>query len=153
MPDIDIRCCTVAEIEGAGNVSEFLAQYSQESSIPELGTGCAQFDTYRAMEAAGVLGPIGAFEAGNLLGVILPLIGPLPHYGTRVAIIESFFVLPAYRKTGIGLRLLDRAENISRDLGAKGMLITAPVGSNLQKVIANKQAYRHSNDVFVRAFA
>lgn len=151
MGELCIRRVTIAEIEAAPNLVEFLAEYAAESSQPELGESVPQFPTYRALEAAGALHPIAAFEGKRIAGFILPIVGVLPHYASPSAMIESFFVPKADRKKGIGLRLKAEAEALAIERGAKGFMISAPVGSALSKVLAKSPAYRRSHDVFVKA--
>lgn len=143
-----IRPCTVAEI---GDRPDLLYAYAAESSIPEIGIPEAQFETYRALEAARVLFPVGSFVDDEMTGFIVPLIVPLPHYGLVTATVESFFVLKPYRDTGVGLRLLRAAEKTSRDRGAKALLLSAPAGGKLAAVLAKSKPYRRSSEVFVRS--
>ena len=147
-----IRRCTVAELEAAPNLAEVLAAYEVESRMKELGPATPQIATYRALEASGMFHPIGAFDGDRLLGFILPIVVVLPHYGVVAATVESFFVLVPERKRGIGLQLLKFAETTARELGAKALLLSAPVSGALTRVLAAK-AYRHSNDVYVKALA
>lgn len=148
-----VRRCTVAELEAAPNLAEVLDAYARESSMPELGRPNPQVATYRALEASGMFHPIAAFEDEKLVGFILPIVVALPHYGVVAATIESFFVLKAVRKQGVGLRLLRFAERTARDLGAKALLLSAPVGGALARMLAIRKSYRHSNDVYVKALA
>ena len=120
--------------------------------MKELGPARAQVEIYRALEASGLFHPIAAFEGDRLLGFILPIVVVLPHYGVVAATIESFFVPKAVRKQGIGLRLLAMAEALARELGAKALLLSAPVTGSMGRVLAAK-GFRHSNDVFVKALA
>lgn len=147
---IEIRPCTVAELEAAPNLAAVLAEYAREASMPELGQPAPQIETYRRLEASGAFHPIAAFEDGLLAGFILPIVVVLPHYGVLSATVESFFVPRAERKKGLGLRLLLAAEELARALGAKALLLSAPVGGILARVLPGLP-YRHSNDVFVRA--
>ena len=147
-----IRRCTTAELEAAPNLAEVLAEYALESSMKELGPARAQVEIYRALEASGLFHPIAAFEGDRLLGFILPIVVVLPHYGVVAATIESFFVPKAVRKQGIGLRLLAMAEALARELGAKALLLSAPVTGSMGRVLAAK-GFRHSNDVFVKGLA
>lgn len=149
---VEIRPCRVAELEAAPNLAAILAEYAEESGMPELGQPNVQVPTYRALEAAGVFHPIGAFDQGQLVGFILPIVVVLPHYGVPAATVESFFVRKASRRTGAGMKLLAAAEELARGLGAKALLLSAPVGSVLARVMP-RLPYRHSNDVFVRALA
>lgn len=150
---VEIRTCTVAEIEAAPNIAEVLAEYARDSSLPELGQGQAQFDAYRALEASGMFHPIGAFDSRRIVGFILPIVVKLPHYGVVAATVESFFVPLACRSKGLGLKLLAFAEDLARRLGAKALLISAPIGSRLAQVLARRKRYRHSNNTFVVALA
>lgn len=146
---MDIRTCSVAEIEAAGALHDLLASYGAESSMPELGAVSAHFDTYRAMEAAGALHVIGAFDDG-LVGVATLLVYGLPHYGgRRICSLESFFVSPAFRRGGTGLKLLRAAETKAMELGAAALLVSAPVGGRLANVLP-RTGYRETNRVFVR---
>ena len=56
---IEIRRCTVAQIEAAPNLAAVLAEYAAESSQAELGPVRPQFATYRGLEATGFFHPIG----------------------------------------------------------------------------------------------
>lgn len=150
---MQITRTTVAELEAAPNLIEVLAEYARESSLPELGPACPQIETYRALEAAGVFHPIAAFDEGRLVGFIMPIVVALPHYGVVAATVESFFVPATERKKGIGLRLLTEAEHLAKSLGAKALLLSAPVGSVLSDVLAGSKRYRHSNNAFIKALA
>jgi GNAT superfamily N-acetyltransferase len=149
---IVVRRCTTAELEAAPNLADVLAEYAQECQLAELGPAQAQVETYRLLEASGMFHPIGAFEGERLAGFILPLVIVLPHYGVLAATVESFFVPRAGRKKGTGLRLLAQAESMARALGAKALLLSAPVSGTLAQVLPRK-GYRHSNNVYVRGLA
>ncbi|WP_110995386.1 GNAT family N-acetyltransferase [Pseudomonas sichuanensis] len=145
-----IRRCTVAEIEQAGALPELLAAYGDESRIPEFGEVEANFGAYRAMEASGALHVVGVFAPG-LVGLASMLVYGLPHYaGRRICTMESFFVDPAHRAGGTGLKLLRAAERCAADLGATAMMVSAPAGGRLAEVLP-RSGYRETNRVFLRA--
>ena len=146
-----VRRCTIAELEAAPNLDEVLAEYATESSIPELGPARAQAEIYRAMESAGFLHPIAAFYESRLVGIILPIVITLPHYGVVAATVESFFVPASERKKGVGLELLARAKQVATELGAKALLLSAPVDSVLDATMRMSKSFRHSNNVYVVA--
>ncbi len=149
MANITIRACSVEEIEQAGALEILLEAYAQESSIPELGEASADMDTYRDFEARGAMHTIGAF-APELVGVATVLIYGLPHYaGRRIASMESLFVLPSARRNGTGMRLLQAAKDLARDFGAPGLLVSAPVGSRLDKVLQRTADCRETNHIFL----
>jgi GNAT superfamily N-acetyltransferase len=147
---LELRTCSIDEIQAAPNMAEVLAEYAAESSLPEP---APQWDTYRTLEAAGHIHPIGAFDDARLVGFVFPIIGPLPHYGTRTATVESFFVLKSERHRNIGIRLMQRTEQLARALGAAAILYSAPAMGALSRLLRVLPAYRHSNEVFVRELA
>lgn len=148
---VEVRSCTTAELEAAPNLAELVAEYAHESSIAELGPCSPQIATYRALEAAGFLHPIGAFVDGALQGFILPVVIVLPHYGALAGTVESFFVTHAARKKGLGDRLRKGAQRLASALGAKALLMSAPVGGALDRALDANKLYRHSNNVYVMA--
>jgi len=149
---IIIHPCTVSDMENAPNLADLLAEYGAASAIDGLGAPAAQLETYRQLEAVGVLHLIGAYQGDNLVGFLIMIISVLPHYGARVGSTESFFVASTARKTGAGLKLLREAERIAATLGAVGFLVSAPVGSRLDQVLTAKR-YLETSHVFFKALA
>lgn len=149
MEPVTIKRCTLEEVEAAPNLPALLAEYGAESAIEGLGSQNMQGDTYRALEAAGLLRIVGAWLDGELIGFIAVLVSVLPHYGKRVGVSESYFVAPAHRKTGAGLLLLKEAERMALEDGAMGFLLSAPLGSRLASVLPAR-GYRHTNQVFFK---
>lgn len=147
-----IRPCTVAEMEHAPNLAELLTEYAQESAVQELGPPVVQLETYRQMEAAGVLYLLGAFQADSLVGFMLMVVSVLPHFGQVAASSEAFFVASAAREGGTGLKLLQEAEALAAKLGAVGLFISAPMGGRLAQVLP-RQKYRETDRVFFRRLA
>lgn len=126
-----------------------LASYGKESQIPELGAVGANMDAYRDMEARGAMHAVGAFSP-ELVGLATLLIYGLPHYsGRMVAAMESFFVMPSARRGGTGIKLLRAAEQRAAELGATALLVSAPVGSRLEKVLP-RTGFRETNRIFLR---
>lgn len=147
-----IRSCTIVEIEQSSTLQELLEAYSDESRIPELGQVCPSFEAYRQMEAAGALHLVGVF-APDLVGLASLLVYGLPHYaGRRICTMESLFVVPAFRAGGTGLKLLRATEARALELGAIALMVSAPVGGRLAKVLP-RSGYRQTNEVFLRALA
>lgn len=148
-----VRPCTVAEFERAPNCDALLAEYEAESAIPELGQTVRHADLaqYKAMEAAGLMHMLGAFrDDGEIVGFLTLLIAPLPHFGGRlVASTESVFVTAAERRGGPGLDLLRAAERLAAERGAVGILVSAPVGGRLEKIMP-RTGYRETSRVFFR---
>ena len=69
-----------------------------------------------------------------------------------VATTESFFVDPDKRQSGAGIKLLRIAEAVAKDLGAVGLLVSAPFGGKLADVM-EKVGYTETNRVFFRGLA
>jgi GNAT superfamily N-acetyltransferase len=144
-----IKRCTIAELAAAPNISDVLDEYERECGMPELGQRCRGFAAYEQMEASGVIHPVGAFDGPELLGFVIPVVVPVPHYGVPIATLESFFVPSAARARGVGLRLLNFVQQVVAELGAKALFVSAPAGGPLSKVLP-RRGFKHRNDVFVR---
>lgn len=153
MNPIEIRRCAVSDIASAPNLDQLLAEYGAESGMPEIGEPAAQIPVYVQLEAVGMLHAIGAFQDGGLVGFVFVLVSVLPHYGRKVATSESLFVAATARKTGAGMQLLAAAEGLAREQGAAAFLLSAPVGSRLEKAMQGHKSYRPSNSVFVKDLA
>jgi len=146
---LTVRRCTIAEIMAAPNLAGVLAEYSAECSLAELGEATPQFDIYKALESSGFFQPIAAFNDDNLVGFVGPIVGKLPHYGVIAATIESIFVLREFRKDGVGDKLMYAAREYAIERGAKAVIYSAPVGSQLSMMLQLSKRHRHSNNVFV----
>lgn len=152
-PDqITVRSCTLEEIERSPTLADLLSAYGKESALSELGKSSPCMDTYRQMAASGVLHAIGAF-APELIGLATVLVFGLPHYGgKKIASMESIFVLPEFRRGGTGLKLLRAAEDCAKGNGAAALMVSAPIGSRLEKVMSHSN-YRATNCVFTKRLA
>lgn len=146
-----VRPCTVAEILRAANIDRIAEAYSAESAITGLPHPVAKMEIYAHLEASGALYVIGAFADDLPVGFITVLSPVLPHYSKLVAVAESYFVLPEYRKSGAGLKLLRAAEDRARAVGSPGLLVSAPYGGVLADVLPHV-GYVTTNTVFFRAF-
>mgnify|MGYP005608328559 FL=1 len=150
MLNVQIRKCTVGDVEQCDALAGMLSAYGRESSIPEIGESCANMAMYHMLEASGALHILGAFVDGQLVGMASLMINQLPHYaGRTVAVTESLFVAPEHRPGGTGMQLLRAVEAYAKDKGAVALLVSAPSGGRLTKVLP-RSGYRESNQVFVR---
>jgi hypothetical protein len=141
---------TYAEILGSPNARELLEEYSAECALPELGPTNPQAETYAAMERTGNFQCFGAYEAGSLLGFAAPLTYVVPHYGTRIATVESLFMAAAHRGW-MGGKLMRAIEEHSRAQGCAAMLYSAPVGSRLARLLFQSEPeYRNCSHVFIK---
>jgi GNAT superfamily N-acetyltransferase len=146
-----VRHCTVAEILQAPNIDQIAAEYASESSIKGMPHPVGKMEMYHQLEAVGALSAFGAFVDDLPVGFITVLSTIMPHYSVYLTVSESFFVLKAHRKTGAGLRLLRMAEDRAREVGAPGLLVSAPYGGVLADVLPGV-GYTPSNTVFFKGF-
>lgn len=129
---------------------EALAQdYADESRIEEMPAHCLNRDMYRAMEQAGIYNILGAFNGDKLIGLVALLVTSVPHYSTKIASTESFFVDADHRKGGVGLKLLKAAEVFAKEQGAVNLFVNAPMGGRLVQVMP-RIGYRECQRIFCR---
>lgn len=148
---LNIRECSVAEIETSSNIAKLLEEYAAESSLSGLPHPSAKWEMYKHLEIVKAIHIFGAFYEDTLIGFIVFLAPVLPHYGMQVAVAESFFVSETYRKTGAGLKLLRKAEKHAQGLGSPGLLVSAPSGGDLAEVLPHV-GYNETNQVFFKGF-
>lgn len=146
---LTIRPCTVSEIQSSEQFNDLLAEYAAESAISGMPPPSAKMDMYRGLEQSGAIVIFGAFVAEQLVGFLVVLAPLLPHYGRTVATAESFFVAKEYRSSGAGLELLRQAEKHADNIGSPALLVSAPAGGVLEKVLP-RVGYEHSNTVFFK---
>ena len=109
MPTATVRPCAILEIRDAAGADALLAEYEAESSII-VWAACPQWDTYAALEDAGLARSWVAEVDGQVVGLLVLMSAVLPHYGRKIATTESFFVAAAHRSSGAGLALLREAK-------------------------------------------
>lgn len=124
-------------------------EYTDESSIKDMPPINWQRSMYQQLEAIGVFSVLAAYESGELIGFMTMIVTVLPHYGVKTATTESVFVAQAHRKGGAGLKLIREAEKLAAELGAVGILLSAPHGGKLSD-LAPKMGYRQTNEVFFK---
>jgi GNAT superfamily N-acetyltransferase len=149
MGSVTIGECTVDELAGVPNFVALCDEYSRESAIAELGGGKVDVEMYRAMEQAGYLRLLVARCDDDVVGFAVVILSRLPHFSKFVAGVESFFVARAARAGGTGARLRDEAERIARDAGADALLLSAPVGGALDRVLQRTHRARLTNHLYV----
>ena len=146
---MNVQLSGVHQLERDPDLAELLAEYAAESSIVGMPPPAAKMESYRELEARGLLQVLSATQEGRLIGFLTLLAPVLPHYGVAVAVSESFFVARAHRGTGAGLKLLRAAEDIARRFGSPGLLVSAPFDGDLFKVLP-RVGYAETNRVFFK---
>ena len=153
MGSTTFRRCSIADLESAPNFADLIHEYGAESSIPGIGKPAPRMDIYHRMDATGMLHTIGVFDGEMLAGFAVAVSTVLPHYGVQIATCESLFVGQAWRKQGAGTELLRAVEKLAQESGAVGLLLIAPLGGKLARVLDADDAYSETNRVFFRGFA
>ena len=129
-----------------------IAEYAAECAIPEMGPANPQPAIYARMENVGIFQAFGAFYNMQLAGFATVLTPVLPHYGKKMATIESFFVSKTYRRYGVGRELMKAVEKYSQEAGCAGILYSAPANGKLERLLGLCKKYRRTNSVFFRGF-
>lgn len=144
---IRIKECPFAEATSYPEFKELAKEYDEEcnSVLPMAKPDAEQ---YAALERAGIKhGAIAVTDDSHLAGTVSILVTRVPHYDFPIATVESIFVFPKYRKIdNIGRRLLGWAQDKAKSLGAKGLYISAPVNSRLERLLS--LTARKTNSVF-----
>ena len=136
MPTATVRPCAILEIRDAAGAEALLAEYEAESSIKGLGGVCPQWDTYAALEDAGLARAWVAEVDGQIVGLLVLMSAVLPHYGRKIATTESFFVAAAHRSSGAGLALLREAKRAAADMWCAGIFASAPAGGRADELFS-----------------
>lgn len=147
---LQVRRTSVAELAAAPNLADLVQAYAAESANPALGPAVLDVPAYGRLEAAGMAHFLGAWRAERLIGLLILITTPVPHWGSQIiASAESFFVHAEERHGGAGRELRTLAEAVAREAGACGVFISAPSGGALARVLPH-WGYEHTNSVFFR---
>lgn len=150
---LEIRKSSYLEASADPDFAGLVSAYAIESSIAGLPTPKGNMDSYIALENAGLMISYCAYINDKLIGFANALVVVMPHYGEKIATMESWFVSEDYRATGAGLRLRSAIEKSVKALGAIGILISAPIGGKLESVMVRTATYRETHSVFFKALA
>jgi GNAT superfamily N-acetyltransferase len=142
-----IQLSTFAEIL---QHTDLLAEYAEECSISAIGPINPQPHIYEALEKSGIMQCFGVFD-GEMIGFGNVLMTVLPHYGRKLATIESLFVSKAHRNSNAGIALMEAIETHVKAQGCEGILYSAPAGGKLERLLEGKKQYQRTNAVFFRS--
>ena len=145
---MEIRQVGFEEVTNDPAFAMLAAEYKNSAAegMPEIDL---QEDVYIRLERAGTMATLAAYVGGEMVGFISILVSVIPHYGVPVAASESFFVAPEHRSTGAGMLLLKRAEGLAMSMGAVGLMVSAPVGRSLDKVLS-RSSYDPMSTIYFR---
>jgi GNAT superfamily N-acetyltransferase len=144
------RPVSYLDILDSPEAADLLKEYGEECSIPEIGSICPQRDLYARMESTGLMGSFGMYLDDVLIGFVTLLFFVLPHYGKKVANVESLFLARAHRRGRLGYELLVKAESVAREAGCSVVLYNARAGSKFERLLTTSSRYERTNSVFLR---
>lgn len=148
---VEVRKCSWLEFSAYREFPALLAAYAEECGMEGMPPPELHEPLYMAMERSGSMDVLCATVEGRLVGFLVLLVSPNPHYGgAKIGVVESFFVAREKRRTGAGDALLRAARESATHRGAVAFLVIAPLGSKLALVLSRDKAYRESNRVFFR---
>ncbi len=147
---MEIKAICHAEILGAPNAAELTREYAAECSIPQIGPIDPQADLYARMEASGNFQAFGMFEGERLIGFASALVYTVPHYGRRVATVESIFLERAHRNGRNGNALMNAIEGYAKEGKCEAILYSARTGSQFERLLTLRRPYERTNSVFLR---
>lgn len=141
-----IEPCAVNEILDS---TELIAEYAAECSIPAIGEINPHRELYALMEKSGLMQCFMARDEQNI-GFAIVLMPVMPHYGKRIATLESIFIAADKRTGGAGRKLMDAIEAHTASEGCVGILYSAPAGGRLERLLESSKQYHRTNAVFYR---
>ncbi len=142
-----IRQITLEELTSAPEFDDLAEAYRVEAAIDDLPMPTYEAHIYRSMEAAGLLHILSAHQGDRLIGFLSLIVSVLPHYGMTCATAESYFVDARHRRGGAGIKLLRKAESLSEELGAGGLLLSART-DRPPSVILPRSGHAPANTVY-----
>lgn len=147
-----VRRASYSAILDDPRAPELLDEYSRECSIPQIGKPDPQRDLYELMEKSGLMHSFAFYDDGAMIGFATLLIHVLPHYGKRIANVESLFVSKSHRDHGAGEVVKTEIEDFAKRQGCVGILYNARAGSRLERLLGHLPQYERTNSVFLRTF-
>lgn len=148
--ELDIQTISYSDILRAPKAPDLISAYAQECSIPEIGTPNPQSDLYSLLETSKALRAFGVYRGEELVGFAALLVSVLPHYGQKVATLESIFVHPDHREGHAGRLLMLAVEQCADEQECTAILYSAPTDSRFDHFLGHQEAYRHTNNVYCR---
>lgn len=131
---LNVRELPFTELEANLGFKELVAEYIAETSNPAVPNAQPMIERYRLMNELGTLRAIGAFDGDIVVGLCGVLVAQSQHHPFPICSMESFFLRKAWRKGSNGLRLLNKAKEITKDVGAPGLAIMTPPQGNYNEL-------------------
>ena len=127
-----------------------LSAYAEECSIEVIGKPNPQVEQYLRMESIGLCQVFGLFSYSLLVGFASVLTSVHPHYGKKVATVESLYVAKEWRD-GLGSAKLIRAvEAYAGSSSCVAIVYSAPAGGSFEAFLNGREEYARTHSVFCR---
>lgn len=132
--------------------SPLIEEYAADCGIDAIGKPDPQVEMYEQMESIGLMRVFGLYRDALLIGFAAVLVSVLPHYGKKVATVESLYVTTKHRGLASG-KLLKAVEAYAGASGCVSILYSAPALSDFSRMLANRGDYRRTSSVYCRRLA
>ena len=136
MTQIHVLPMSVSEICDAEGFADLANSYRDEIDYGCLRAPVDGRFQHQVFESAGLLRTAGAFADGKLVGFVSVMVTPSVHVEAKIVTVDSLFLDKRYRRGSNGLQLLKWAIQVATDEGSSLLVISAPVGSRLEKLLS-----------------
>ena len=107
-------------------------------------------EQYIALEDAGVLFVLTVRDCGTLIGYSVFVMSPSLHHKTLTyAVNDVLFLAEPYRKTGVGLGLLEMGEVFLKTKGVDMMVVMSKVNTPLDYLLKST-GYTHTENAHIK---
>ena len=112
-------------MSAAKDAPSMLAQHHEEVEDQRLPL-VPDYNLFMSLEQQQMLHVFTARDDGKLVGYNVYTTTPtLHHQTTKVAVCDSIYVLPSYRGTWVGVKLIKFAETVLKDKGVSVVMMNA----------------------------
>lgn len=146
--DCIVADVTVRDVMLLDGFYECVETYSKCCVNPDVKPNGFNAELYMNVEKAGMLKSEVLLEPDTNIccGFAAAIVSLNPHLGAVIASLDTVFVMPEFRRGGNAQRMLARLDERCKDAGAKGMYLTAPANSRLEKVY--DRLYQRTNILY-----
>ena len=131
---MEVKDVSARVIYSSPEFDQIVRDYCEESGNPDLGEAVPALDFYERMEQADAVRCAAAYEGERIVGIVVVVTTLYPHFGKRIASVESLWLDRKHRAGGAGLKLIRKAQALAREMGAVGIYYGARSGSRLAQL-------------------
>lgn len=139
--NVTVKKVSVAVLSGEEFRSLF-DRYADESGLVAYGKWAIAWDVYKSLEASGVFTAFVAYDGEKPVGLTGCLFTKHLHYSTPALCVDGLFVLPEYRKQGVGGRLFGCIHRLAKELQVKHLWVNCPPDGALDKELSRKSTFK-----------